>query len=947
MDSAQDPTRWWLGAAGPQELLAKLDACPPNLGADHIDAGGPARLGIVAPTDRKLRLARRLVAKGEPWRSGRSDIWFSPNGIGHRGPVAFLFPGVEPTFEAPALHVGALAERLGLTPPELDDSSVAHRSASIVRLGIFCDQVLTQLGVVPAAMAGHSIGEWSGIVAAGVVSPERASVLLNAADLDALRFPDLDFAALASGAHAAAEVVSQLTDVHVSHDNSPNQAVICGPPAQIAEALGRLGDQGVLGRTLAFQSGFHTPVVAPLVELFRADMEALAFEPGATPLWSATTVTRYPTEHGEIVALLLRHLVEQVRFRPLIERLYHEVGVRVFVQAGLGSLAGFVDSTLEGHEHAAISLLSPKRSALGQTHRAVTALWVEGLEVDPDVLEGRPPPAEPTTPAPPKHIADSAAPETRAAAPTSLISASRLSETLDLLTAAAHASRNIVDHLTSGVRAMAPPPAPTPPPPPRTAWPTQPLTLTPTLSLANRPETLDHRLFPQPPGWPHPADGFPIMAMTTQIQMLEDVAAQHAGSDRPVVEVSGVRNMRWLDLSEPQNVEITVTPTDDDTLGLTLGRHCRLSVRVGARPAAPARLSTPLDNARPAPHTPYEMFAHGLMFHGPRFQGITALGPMGDNGMDGDFEHLDTPGSLLDNLGKLIAYWVMDRRGLGEGALPIRVDRIRHHRPLPPPGTPVHCEIRVVELQRDAVTANGALWLPDGQPLCSVDGWTSIVFHRDELMEPLYYAPDRRTMDEPQPGGFSVVLERWPTGPGRELTARRYMSGPERQVFAQMNLLEQRRWVIELVAAKDVVRRWLWEHGQPPCYPIEIALERHGERLLRAVSPHIPDGHDLWVAVSSVNWAAAAIVGDGHLPDIEACLIPDTAAPSAVGDAAATTLQSRNPGAVVRQIAPVTDLSPSRLEVAPQPPFAVAWTEQSATADTPSLVGTSQGNQWP
>src|SRR3954470_20062784 len=77
--------RWWFAGDDPAALVAQLDErAPGSVAGDRpvsqTSGEGRARLGIVDPTDRKIRLARRLVLKGEPWR-GRSDIWFTPAGL--------------------------------------------------------------------------------------------------------------------------------------------------------------------------------------------------------------------------------------------------------------------------------------------------------------------------------------------------------------------------------------------------------------------------------------------------------------------------------------------------------------------------------------------------------------------------------------------------------------------------------------------------------------------------------------------------------------------------------------------------------------------------------------------------------------------------------------------------------------------------------------------------
>jgi malonyl CoA-acyl carrier protein transacylase len=1004
-DGGGEPRLWWIAGDGPADLLARLDQLATTIDepTTTLVGSGAARLAVGDPDERRLRLARRMVEEGEPWR-GRGDVWFSPGRASGEGPgkVVFVFPGVEPGFGAEDIDLPALAERVGLEAPEISDDTLAHRSASIYRLGIFLDLALRRLGVTPDIVAGHSIGEWSGSVASGMIPHAHSDGLLSAVDLDEVELPDLDFAALSGGAEAVAEIVGDIKGVVVSHDNSPGQSVICGPPSHVDEALARLRDAGILGYRLTIQSGFHTPFMEGSLGEFRAHLAALPIGPPTVPMWSATDVGPYPTTRAEIVDLHLRHLIEPVRFRPLVERLYHEAGVRIFVQVGIGSVTSFIDDTLRDLDHASIQLVTAKRSALAQVQRALAALWVEGIDVRPDALapgslsgpsDPSTSPTSATSPLPPsvhngggtvRPPADRAAaqlvplgaavagttavqpdpvaPAASAVLPYSLVAAA------DLLSHAAAASQQVIDALASrlpgyshslspspvpmalvGTPAAAPPPlarplAPAPEQEPvlvpaeavasapaaaGPAWPAGKTVVPLHLSLENRPETLDHCLFEQPAGWHDPTDGFPIMAMTTQIQMLQDIASAQAGG-RPVVEVFDVRNFRWLDLSDPQDVDVTVVPKGDDVLTLSLGNYCRVNVRIGSfDDAAVPRYDydeAPLANPRPSSHTAEQMFDQRVMFHGPMFQGIDELGPTAGDGMLSVFDHLETPGSLLDNLGKVIAYWVIEQRSLGESPLPIGVERIRFFGPDPVPGTKVRCDVRIVELQDHLVKANGELILPDGTVWCRVDDWSSHIFHLDEVMEPIYHRTGSAFATEPQDGDWNVVIERWPTGAGRDLTARRFLNRPERAIYAGLNLLEQRRWLIEVAAVKESVRQWLHEEFGVASYPVEIDLVPDGDRRYRAVGAVIPSGHDPRITVSSVPWLTVAVLGDGRWRDIEARLVEDEGAAASVAAAAAEAVSARNPGASVGSIDRVDDIRPSRIEVVVIPHFAVAWT---------------------
>jgi hypothetical protein len=519
----------------------------------------------------------------------------------------------------------------------------------------------------------------------------------------------------------------------------------------------------------------------------------------------------------------------------------------------------------------------------------------------------------------------------------------------ELLTMASRASQDVLDALSlrlvpAAARAVASPPAALAPAPeveapapapvveapadPGLAWPTGRTVVTRRLSVESMPETLDHSLYHQPPGWPDVTDGFPIVAMTTQIQLLQDIAAEYAGG-RDVVEVFGVRNLRWLDLSEPQDVDVVITPKGDDVLSVALGPYCRANVRVGTFAPMPTHEARPLVDPRPTWHTAHEMFEQRIMFHGPRFQGINTLGPAGDDGILAEFHHLDTPGSLLDNLGKIIAYWVIDRRrNMGESPLPIGVDRITFHGPEPTPGVDLHCDVRIRSLELDTVRADGVIVLPDGRVWCHVEGWTSNVFHIDQVMEPVYHRTTTHFADEPQPGGWSVVIERWPTGAGRDLTARRFLHRADREVYNGLNLLQQRRWLIDVITAKEAVRRWLGERGIE-AYPVHVDLDAEGEHRFRARSPLIPEGHDLRITVSSLNWLAVAVLADGRWRDIEAREVPPGADAEAVAREAHDAVQARNPGVPVASVPAAPNVTTSSIAIVVVPDFAVAWTDDA------------------
>ncbi|MEK8169086.1 hypothetical protein NKH77_02330 [Streptomyces sp. M19] len=83
--------------------------------------------------------------------------------------------------------------------------------------------------------------------------------------------------------------------------------------------------------------------------------------------------------------LFVRHLLEPVRFRLLIEAMY-AAGFRAFVQLGAGQLGSLIGDTLRGRDHLVVPAHSAHRSGLPQLLRVATALWADGAVPDAAAL---------------------------------------------------------------------------------------------------------------------------------------------------------------------------------------------------------------------------------------------------------------------------------------------------------------------------------------------------------------------------------------------------------------------------------------------------------------------------------------------------------------------------------------------------------------------------------
>src|SRR5690606_26454894 len=115
--------------------------------------------------------------------------------------------------------------------------------------------------------------------------------------------------------------------------------------------------------------------------------------------------------------------------------------------------------------------------------------------------------------------------------------------------------------------------------------------------------------------------------------------AQELVPERIPVAVERVRAYRWIAVEPAVELALEAVFDGVDQVEVTIQGYASLAVRMGqAYPQAPEPKSLQLENPRPAPISAEQLYSHRWMFHGPAFQGVTALGPLGDNGISGTLQ---------------------------------------------------------------------------------------------------------------------------------------------------------------------------------------------------------------------------------------------------------------------------------------------------------------------
>jgi len=725
-------------------------------------------------------------------------------------------------------------------------ADVGRHGGEVVAVGRVLDAALRRMAIVPDAVAGHSVGEWTAMVTGGLFAGRAVDEFVADFDPDEVRVPGLAFAVLGAPADRVAAALADRPEIVLSHDNAPDQAMVCGPPGPVDELVRWFRGHNVVGQVLPFQSGFHTPMLAPYLDPIRRAASQFALYPPTVPVWSATTASVYPPTEAEVRELFLRHLLEPVRFRPLIEAMY-AAGVRVFVQAGTGQVGALIDNTLHGRPHLAVAANSPHRSGLAQLHRVATALWAEGGA--PDFRPLRAVRGAASKRAPVRldlggplvsfdaetlgslRSALAARPAVRTGGDLSALEAAAgrlpvagelsalLKDTAETATAVLSAARSTARR---GAPPAAPAPATAPPAPPAPGGRESRTVLR--VSTDTMPYLLDHCFFAQRPGWPDEADRWPVVPATTVIHHMME-CAERAQPGTSAVAVHGVQLNRWVTASPAADVPVTVAPQGPGRVGVTFGQFARAEVELAAgHLAAPPRPWT-WDPAseRPPKITAEELYEDRWMFHGPLFQGVTELTAVGPRHVRGQLTTPPAPGALLDNVGQLLGYWIISTLTERTVVFPVRMRRMRFFGPHPATGATLDCLVRITSVTETAVEADIQL-VADGRVWAQIHGWQDRRFDNREETRVQERFPERNTLSRVQQGGWSLVHDRWPDLASRDLVMRNHLSSAEREDYERRPPRGRAQWLLGRIAVKDAVRRWLWDHGEGPVFPAEIRV---------------------------------------------------------------------------------------------------------------------------
>lgn len=271
--------------------------------------------------------------------------------------IAILFPGQGSQFvgmgkdflesDSDAQALMATAEeisgfplgKLCLEGPMEDLTRTLHLQPAMTVLNLICWQALEKAGVKGDFFAGHSLGEYSALHAAGVLSAEDTLKLVTERgrlmEREATANPGAMSAILKLGIEDVVEIVAACKDmgeVTAANYNSAQQIVISGEKEAVAAAGVLAADKGGKAVPLPVSGAWHSQLIAGAIPDFEKAMAAVTFkQPQGTMLFN---VTAAPAIDPEVIrAIMSRQIAAMVKWYETIMNMYDQ-GATTFIEVG-------------------------------------------------------------------------------------------------------------------------------------------------------------------------------------------------------------------------------------------------------------------------------------------------------------------------------------------------------------------------------------------------------------------------------------------------------------------------------------------------------------------------------------------------------------------------------------------------------------------------------------
>ncbi|MFT8314181.1 MAG: SDR family NAD(P)-dependent oxidoreductase [Clostridium sp.] len=246
-------------------------------------------------------------------------------------------------------------------------------------------RLLMDLGVKPACVLGHSVGEWAAACIAGVVELKAAAKIVSARGklMNDLKIPGAMAAVFVTGDKLEALIKNFNKEVWIAAYNG-NHQVISGAAESVDEFIGILEKNNIVCKKLKVSQAFHTPLMRPMLKEFQAELEGIEFKEPSIPIVS--NITAGFMEKPVDIQYWLKHILSPVKFEQSIKFIKSK-GINTFVEAGPDkTLTGMASAVLLGDSSNILPMVNRKKDNLEVLLETIGKLYSIGAKIDWEIF---------------------------------------------------------------------------------------------------------------------------------------------------------------------------------------------------------------------------------------------------------------------------------------------------------------------------------------------------------------------------------------------------------------------------------------------------------------------------------------------------------------------------------------------------------------------------------
>lgn len=278
-----------------------------------------------------------------------ASLWVFPGqgaqAVGMGRAMAERFPSARAVYDAASAALGWDVARVCWEGPEQVLRRTAMTQPALVTTCLACMAPVWDAGARPILFAGHSVGEYAALIAAGSLSlADGVRLVARRGELmeQAARENPGGMAAVLGLDTEAAEAICEETGATLANRNAPGQVILSGPADSLERAMALARERGARRvLPLNVSGAFHSPCMASAASAMRQELARIEIRRAAFPV--IANLTAEPVQEPDAIrAALGGQLAGGVRWEESVRRAA-TLGARRLVEFGPGGvLAGMV-----------------------------------------------------------------------------------------------------------------------------------------------------------------------------------------------------------------------------------------------------------------------------------------------------------------------------------------------------------------------------------------------------------------------------------------------------------------------------------------------------------------------------------------------------------------------------------------------------------------------------